>query len=246
MDDMERYGDYNEIDEPPSKKSPVGLILKILIGLLCFLVVGVIGFRIAVFNYYPTEMKKIYFNDVLSDYYTSTGGDIGAKTQSLRFPYDDADKGRFFADHLIVIEEAGQLQITLRYNQGLISDLEKQYGVTLDGGDIFSFRLARDPRDNPSDDELDKDNVGDVAAEQVGTLTVNETTDFMMYTYHKLVFDGIDFGSDGGDEPAVEWLRVEILINGVAMEKPFMVLVYENHSSNSRFTDYELSDEEVP
>lgn len=243
---MERYGDYNEIDEPPSKKSPVGLILKILIGLLCVCVVGIIGFRIAVFNYYPTETKEIYFNDTLTEYYNSTGGNIGAKTQSLRFPYDDADKGRFFADHLIVIEELGQLQITLRYNQGLLADLEREYGVTLSGDEIFTFRLARDPRKNPTDDELNKDTVGEVIAEQVGTLTVNETTDYMMYTYHKLVFDGIDFGSESGAEPTVEWLRVEILINGVAMEKPYMVLVYENNSANNRFSDYELSDGERP
>ena len=244
MDDMERYGDYNEIDEPPKGKSPLGLILKILIGALCVLVVGIIGFRIILFNYYPEDMKTVVFNDTLEAYYVAEGGNVGAKTQSLRFPYDDADKGRFFADHLVVVEGAGQLQITLRYNKSLLDDLSAEYGVTVTD-ESFSFRLARDPRENPSE-TLGKDEVGEVIAEPVGTLAVDKTAEFMMYKYHRLVFDGIDFGSEGGAEPTVEWLRVEVFIDGVAMEEPFMVLVYENNEANSRFTDYTLSEEELP
>ena len=40
MDDMERYGDYNEIDESP-KGSPAFTILKILVSAICLLVAGV-------------------------------------------------------------------------------------------------------------------------------------------------------------------------------------------------------------
>ena len=88
--------------------------------------------------------------------------------------------------------------------------------------------------------------LGEVIAEPVGTLAVDKTAEFMMYKYHRLVFDGIDFGSEGGAEPTVEWLRVEVFIDGVAMEEPFMVLVYENNEANNRFTDYILSEEERP
>ena len=39
MEDIERYGDYDEIDEEPSgDKSNLGLIIKILIISLCLLV----------------------------------------------------------------------------------------------------------------------------------------------------------------------------------------------------------------
>jgi hypothetical protein len=234
MDDMERYGDYNEIDEPPRGKSAASRIIKIAIALLCIFVVGFMAFRIFLFNYYPPEMKNIYFNDTLTAFYNEKGGDIGAKTQEIRFPYDHEDKGRFFSDYLIVVREAGQLQITLRYNKALIEDLEKEYGVELSGEDIFEFRLARDPRVNTE---------GEVISEPVGTLSVCESDEFLMYRYYKLVFDGVDFGSES--EPEVEWLRVEVLIRGVEMEEPFMLLVYENHGDYSQFSDYKLSDGEV-
>jgi hypothetical protein len=235
MDDMERYGDYNEIDEPPRGKSAASRIIKIAIALLCIFVVGFMAFRIFLFNYYPPEMKNIYFNDTLTAFYNEKGGDIGAKTQEIRFPYDHQDKGRFFSDHLIVIREAGQLQITLRYNRSLIDTLEEEYGVELTGDDIFTFVLARDGRDNANES---------IKSETVGTLTVNESDSLMLYNYHKLVFDGIDFGSE--TEPEVEWLRVEVYVKGIELKDPINLLIYENNDAYSLFKDYDLSDKERP
>lgn len=235
MDDMERYGDYNEIDEPPRGKSAASRIIKIAIALLCIFVVGFMAFRIFLFNYYPPEMKNIYFNDTLTAFYNERGGDIGAQTQSIRFPYDDENEGRFFSDHLIVIRKAGQLQITLRYNRSLIDKLESEYGVELEGDDIFTFVLARDPRDNADTD---------VESEVVGTLTVNETDTLLLYNYHKLVFDGIDFGSE--TEPEVEWLRVEVYVKGIKLKDPINLLIYENNDVHNIFKDYTLSDKEKP
>ena len=71
--DMERYGDYNDIDEP-KKKSAVGLIIKIIAAVLCITVVGTLAFRIITFNYYPESMKRLYFDDTLTDYYRDTDG----------------------------------------------------------------------------------------------------------------------------------------------------------------------------
>ena len=223
------------IDEPPRGKSAASRIIKIAIALLCIFVVGFMAFRIFLFNYYPPEMKNIYFNDTLTAFYNERGGDIGAQTQEIRFPYDHEDKGRFFSDHLIVIREAGQLQITLRYNRSLIDNLESEYGVELEGDDIFTFVLARDGRDNANEE---------IKSEQVGTLTVNETESVMLYTYHKLVFDGIDFGSDS--EPTVEWLRVEVYVKGIELKEPIQLLIYENNDVHYVFKDYTLSDKEKP
>ena len=74
MDDMERYGDYNEIDEPPRGRSTVGTVLKVAIATLCVLVVGLMAFRIVLFNYYPPQMKDLYFNDTLAEYWRKNTG----------------------------------------------------------------------------------------------------------------------------------------------------------------------------
>ena len=66
MEDIERYGDYNEVDEAPGGGGKVALILKIAIVALCAVVVGLILFRVILFNYYPKSIKDIYILTTLS------------------------------------------------------------------------------------------------------------------------------------------------------------------------------------
>lgn len=230
MDDLERYGDYNEIDDAPRSKNPIAIIIKILVVTIIVTVVGVLGFRIALFNYYPEEMKTIYFNDTLSEYYNSVDGNIGAKTQSLRAPYDDEEEGNFFCDNLIVIEGADQLQLSLRYNVSVAENIMSTYGIeSFDvESDFLTLRLV--------------DNYGRVYSD----LSYMGSDSLMMYRYKKLVFDGVEL-SDTGDGKYPEWIRLEIFINGQSQDKPFaMVPVYENNEVYNIFEDYELSSKEVP
>ncbi len=233
MEDFERYGDYNEIDESPVKKKNVVLIiLKLVTALCCLGVVGILGFRMILFNNYPDSIKNIYFNETLTEYYEKTDGDIGAKTQKLRAKYDDPDKGQFFCDNLIVIEGADQIQISVRYNASNLEDIQRELKLedALDGMDpeIFSFRLC--------------DNYGTV----YGELTQAAFESRLMYRYQKLVFDGVELGeNEKGEYP--EWIRLEIFVKGQSSEKPYaMVAIYENNEEFNIFTDYELSENEKP
>ena len=238
MEDLERYSDYNEYEEDmPKKKSVVGIILKVLVAAVCVLVIGVLVFRMIVFDYYPDSMKKLYFNEKLGEYYSQTGGELGAKTQELRAPYDDPDKGNFFCDNLIIIPEINQLQISVRYNVSLMDRIleDEELGVELDPNNVdnFTFRLVRNPVDEDSEPTV------------IGELTYKGFDSFLMYRYFKLVFDDVDFGLDAGEED-VNWIRLEIFINGVEMESPYMVAVYENNEVYSKFDDYVPSKKEHP
>lgn len=234
MEDMERYSDYNEYeDDIPRKKSRVGLIFKILIAVVCLSVVGVLVFRLVLFNHYPASMKRLYFNDKLTAFYNERDGEIGALTQDLRAEYDDPDDGNFFADHLIVIPEINQLQIALRYNVSLMDTIEEDYGIELSGDnkEFFDFKLSVIP--------LSKD---DGTAIATGTLTAVETDKLLMYRYFKLVFDDVDFSLPEEEEI---WIRLEIFIRGVKMEKPYMILIYED-TKDREFDEYSLSSKEKP
>ena len=237
MEDFERYGDYNEYEEDiPKSKNPVLILLKVLVGVICVGVVGLILFRLLVFNHYPDSMKNIYFNETLTEYYEQTNGDIGATTQELRAPYDDPDVANFFCDKLIVISGADQLQVCARFNLALVKTIKEKYGVEIDPKDenAFSFRLVRNPESDSS------------APFEIGTLSVKYCETGLMYGYYKLVFDGVDFGIDDGEE-SVKWIRLEIAINGVEMTEPFsMICIYENNVNYSSFSDYKLSTEELP
>ena len=232
---MERYGDYNEIDEVPGKSNPVALVIKILILLVCISVAGILLFRIALFNYYPSDMKELYYTDSLNGY-LSENGTAKVETQSLRFPYDDADKGNFFSDNVFYVREAGQLQLSVRYNLSLIEDIEEKYGVKLDpSDDIFEFTLAKTEQGYIADkDDLDNE----FPTETVGKLCDVKSDSLLMYRYYKLSFDEVDFCLDQGD-PNISWIRLEIRIKGVEMKEPYMLLIYENHDAYAIFDTVE-------
>lgn len=235
MDDLERYGDYNEIDEPPTKNRGA-LIIKIIAAVLIVAVVAVLGVRLYVFNYYPKNMKTIHFSPALTEHYNANDGDINALTQKMLYPYDDNDEGNFFASNLIVVREAGTLQVVLRYNVSLADSLKNNYGLedfNPDDTEQFSFRLWRDGAAD-----------GDEGCE-VGRLVHTEWESFAMYRYAKLVFEDVDFGA-ADSEDKIEWIRLEIFVDGAEKEEPFMILIYENHAERSSFDEYTLSKKERP
>ncbi|MBQ8689765.1 MAG: hypothetical protein IJ515_05325 [Clostridia bacterium] len=235
MEDIERYSDYNEYeDDIPKSKNPILLILKILIAVVCIGVIGIFAFRLVVFNYYPDSMKNLTFNEALTAYYNSTDGEINALTQDLRAPYDDPKVGTFFGDNLIIIEGANQIQCSVRFNRAILEDLEEEYGVELEAGDVnlLSFRLTRNHETE------------DGVFVPIGTLSHVETDSFIMYEYYKVVFDDVDLLR--GKEGEVKWLALEITVAGVEREEPYRIAIYENNDEYSSVEEYKLSEEEHP
>ena len=238
MDDMERYGDYNEVDEAPTG-SPVLKLIKIAAIVICFAIIGLLGFRIFTFNYYPKSTKTMTFTDGLTEYYNANEGELTVLTQDLQSPYDDPDEGNLFCDHLRVVREAGYLQVTLRFNTSFEKTLLESYKaeIDLDDQSLFTFRLSRSGEDSGT---------------ATGTLVSVRWDEFLMYRYATLVFEDVDFGEGDG---TAGWIRLETLIDGVYVvekgkvtdrEKVFMNLIYENHDTYSKFSEYKLSGEEAP
>lgn len=238
MEDMERYGDYNDPEEEavPHKRNVLFIFVKWLLVLVIALVVGLLGYRLFLFEHYPKDVKQF----ILTEQYLALREDGTApsvKTQQLRFPYDDNDLdtrnsndlGTFFANFLYICEESGELQITLRINDAGFSDIAARFDMkdadakTVAEG--LSFRLT--------------DNYGRVYS----TLSMVHTTEFAMYHYYKLCFSGIDFTepSDGLGSP--EWIRIEVLFFGE--DKPYSyMLIYENNEDYSSFRDYAFTGKE--
>ena len=232
MSDYERYGDYNDLEEDsPKSGGAVMIILKIITALVCTAVVGILVFRLVAFNVYPESVRTLYFNDTLTAHYKADKDGFAVKTQSLRYPYDDEDLGNFFCDHLYVIEAAGQLQITVRYNVSTVERIESERGIELDenSAELFVFRLV--------------DNYGNVQGELVDSVFDSQ----MMYRYVKLVFDGVRFDADeNGKYP--EWIRLETFLAGddTATATPYMNPIYENNADHSEFVAYEPKEKELP
>ena len=226
MSDYERYGDYNDIEEDaPRSNGPVLLILKILVAVVCVGVVGLIAFRLVLFNNYPDAAKELYFNSELTAS-AERDGAVMVKAQSLSAPYDDPDVASFFCDYLYVIEDADQLQITVRYNTSTIRNMAAELGKELSADDreIFTYRLV--------------DNYGRVYADY----EIAAFDEQMMYRYVKLVFNSVDTAPE---IDAPEWIRIEIYLDGRVDDdgnpKPYMIPVYENNENYSKFEELEIS-----
>ena len=233
MSDYERYGDYNETeDDIPKSKNPVLIVLKILTALICVGVACLIAFRLIIFNYYPDSVKNVYFNDSLKEYYNANEGNIVIKTQKLLAPYDDNEKGNFFCDHLYLIDEIDQLQITLRYNKSLIDEISQSLGIELDdmSKDLFEFSLVA----SFGEDDLRK----------YGTVSNSVFDSSVMYRYHKLVFDGVEFDTE--KEGAPYWIRLEVSLKADPSRDSYKIPIYQNEERYSDFEIYKLSDKEKP
>lgn len=233
MSDYERYGDYNDIeDDLPKSKNPVLIILKILTAIICIGVVGLLGFRLFIFNNYPDSVEKLYFNDVLTEHYNANGGNITVKTQKLLAPYDDNEEGNFFCDNLYLIDEIDQLQITVRYNKSLIEDLSLQLKTELDdmNAELFDFKLVA--------------SFGEGDMRTYSTVSNSVFDSSAIYRYHKLVFDGVEFDTEMQGSPY--WIRLEISLRADASRDTYKIPIYQNEERYSDFKIYELSSEERP
>lgn len=223
MDDLERYGDYNEIEEentPKENKLPL-LTVKILVGVLVLLVSLTIGIRLFLFNYYPPSMKELYITESLAEHY-SNSGEINALTQKIRIPYDHPTEGNFFCDNLIIVKEAGHLQVSVRYNESVKASMVSNYKIEdFDVEDYyrFSFRLWR------SGDEENPDGY------EIGRVSDTLWDSYAMYHYCLVAFDDVNFSDD------IAWIRLEIFVEGAESETPFMVAIYENNADYNSFTE---------
>lgn len=231
MDDFERYGDYNETEEDnPKKRNIPFFVLKLVAGVLIFAVCALVGARLVLFNYYPGDMKKLCFTPDLTEYYYSNQNTIDAFSQKLRAPYDNPNEGNFFCGELIVVPDAGHLQICMKYNESIRDSLKYNYGV--DGFDTedhgqFSFRLVR------SGDEAEPNGY------ETGRLVDSQWDSFAMYRYCRLSFDDVSFSD-------ASWIRLEIFIDGINDGKPFMVAIYENNDDYSKFTNFRVRKGDLP
>ena len=231
MSDYERYGDYDNTDDDlPKSKSPIILILKILIASICIGVVGLLAVRLIIFNNYPDSVKLVSFDDTLKEHYLEKNGDIEIKTQKIRAPYDDPDLGYFFSDHLYVIDGCDQLQITVRYNTAnckrISDELAIEGGIDPDSQNSFGYCLV--------------DNYGRV----YDNVTIAAFDSRSTYRYVKLIVNGVDFSPE---ENPPEWIRLDVYVNGADRVEPYTALcIYENHANYSSFESYELSQKERP
>ena len=101
------------------------LILCLVLAILAVFVA--ICYRIYINEHFPRESTSIEFTEGLTAYYKKDPDGFAAYTRKIRVPVEDNKKGKFRADELIVVPDAGFLQVTLRYNEYILPILQEKY-----------------------------------------------------------------------------------------------------------------------
>ena len=244
MSDYERYGDYDrdetEEDMAPPHHPVVLWSLRVLRVLAIFLLVAICGtllFRVFYAEYYPREMKDLYYTESLSQYVKDRGNPT-YYTQEIAVPFEDSVSGYFYADRLIFSEEAGALQVTIRLNKSAIRDIGEAYQLEdfTFGDAAFRFVLEDNAAYETTHPEsaLGKPEDAPTPTPHTYTPTAILYDSKPLYHYIKLCFDGVTFES-------VSWMRLKIYINGVTYKADESdldaICIYEN---NERFSTREV------
>lgn len=180
----------------------VGRILKYTALLLVFGIIALLLGRIILAEYYPKSMKELAITDSIRAR-VQEDGSLTVHTQDLRASYDNPNFALFMANHLYYIPELGELQITLRYNNSTLREMQAHFGlkeVPEASLDLFSFSVV----DHTAVDENGKE-VED-GGNRVYPSSISTESKFM-YQYIKLTFTGISFED-------ADWLRLDIAYTG--------------------------------
>lgn len=193
-------------------------------------------FRIRISQKYPESTVQMIFTPALTEHYREDPENFKAETQNIRFPYDSADDGNFFANALIVVRDAGNLQVTVRYNESTLPKVAEFYKLKeVPEAEVGLFRYTLTASYNE-----------DAEGEDYKTYSSSFQGEASAYMYHyaKLAFDGVDF-------EGAAWMRVDIYYADEA--EPFgHICVYEARAFDGEkmvdmpFSSYEIDEEVLP
>ncbi len=155
-------------------------VLKFTVIFAIFAVIGLLIARIMIADHYPAGIKNLYASDNLLSA-TENGARVEMRTQALLYSYDDPDDTRLMAGHFYYSPEAGEVQISIRYNKSILPLVAADFALEetpAPSAELFTFFL-----------EDEKNGI-------YYPLTHIETDSQYMYHYMKLVFSGIEFSSE--------------------------------------------------
>ncbi len=199
MSDLERYSDYNDIEEDRDggdrRHFILGKLIKLFVCLFLFSICGLIVVRMLLSGYYPREMKRFYLTDELRAYAETAA--LDPEKVSIGVPYDDNKDASFVAANLFIEKNAGAVQLSVRMTSRTFEILAERLGksekISYNGvsSSLFAFSLV--------------DNYGNRYAP-----SYTDDDSYLWYHATKLCFDGVDLS----DELDLAWIRLEVYYVG--------------------------------
>ena len=176
----------------------MGIIVKTLFSLFVFSVCALIIWRVFYSTKEPDGVKTLYVNESLAAAYEEHGDDLVLKYQNqLSLTYSESNAGYFGISHYVIIPEANQIQIVLRYNNQTLTHLKEDFDLSekpLKGEELLDLTLRQIVDLTPEN----ADDNGDLSTLSITrhspSKVITDTTS--LYTYHRIVFDGVEINEE--------------------------------------------------
>lgn len=216
----------------------MGIIIKSLFSLFVFSVCALIIWRVFYSTKEPDGVKDLYVNEPLAAAYAEYGDELELGYQNqLSLTYTEDNAGYFGISQYVIIKQADQIQIVLRYNNQTLVHLKEDFDLAEKpekGEELLDLTLRQIVDLTPEN----ADDNGDLSTLSITRHTpskvITDTT--ALYTYHRIVFDGVKI-----DEEDVSSIVLDIYYkDAVDYEKNAYgaLLIYDNEAD---WFDYKLT-----
>lgn len=184
-----------------------GFIIKTLFSIFVFSVCALIIWRVFFSTKIPESIETLSVNEPLASAYAEHGEDLILQYQNqFSLTYTEKNAGYFGISQYVIIPQANQIQIILRYNNSTLKHLKEDYGlaeIPKKGSDLFDLTLRQITDLTPNDESDNNDPAAlEILRHTPGEILVDTTS---LYTYYRLVFDGVSI-----DPTAVSSIMLDI------------------------------------
>ena len=176
-----------------------GYVLRGLFALLIFAVCALMVWRVFIAARGPTALSRLAPNGVLATAYRENGNALTVWYQDeASVTRAEHNAGYFGVPHYAFVDEAGQLQVIFRYNNGTLKSIRDDFSldaVPPRGEQIFDLTLVSVTDLTPLDKSDNTDGSENLAKSRLAP-TACEVSTTLLYTYYRVTFDGVSTADD--------------------------------------------------
>lgn len=217
----------------------VGFVFKAAFSLLILSVCAILIWRVFFSTKEPDGVSTLYVNQALKEAYEQHGDDLVLKYQNqFSMTYSEENAGYFGISQYVIIPQANQIQIVLRYNNATLDHIKEDFSLAEQpakgDAELFDLSLRHITDLTPENKEDNEDPLALDIKRYAPSHVIVDTT--ALYTYYRIVFDGISI-----DESAVSNVILDIYYRGAVdyNERSYgSLLLYDNLGD---WFEYDLS-----
>ncbi len=177
----------------PTSLQIIGRLIKTLLYSLIGLLVAFIFWRVYFSTIPPKGISQLSVNDALANAYEKSGGDLEMFSQNQIDTIEiNEENGSFTVVDYVIIPEAGQVQVLLRYNKSMAKHLYNDFdldAIPESTSDLLDFTLVKTTDLTPGDDSDNNDADFLDKVRYTSSAVTSDTTS--IYNYRRVVFDDV-------------------------------------------------------